>query len=177
MDIDEIRKAAENEQADIPKLRVIYGEWWRHYAYPQDFRATMYAERDFCPYCENALPPYYTPRGKSPGPRGRSVIEHMDPLKLGGEDSPRNCLIACARCNREKGSRPFLDWLKRLTPHLQDLCRNIYVEKHGHEPEEFIHGEPTARVDGSLGDLLLDLETLQELYPEPIVSGPPERSS
>lgn len=171
-DVEEI---AAREQADIAKLEVIYGEWWPHYALPDDFRHSLYLERSFCPYCESPMPPAYTPRGENPGPRGRSVIDHMDPLKLGGENSPRNAVMVCATCNKEKGSMPFPLWLKKLPQHLRDLCHSIYVVKHGHFPEEFIEAEPTVRVAGCTADLVSDIETVRRDFPAPIVAGPPQR--
>lgn len=171
-DVEEI---AAREQADIAKLEVIYGEWWPYYAYPDDFRYTLYCERDFCPYCGNPMPAAYTPRGMDPGPRGRAVIDHMDPLQLGGENSPRNAVMVCATCNRKKGSMPFSVWLKKLPDQLRDLCHSIYVDKHGHLPEEFIEGEPTQRVAGCTADLLNDIDTVKSDFPTPIVEGPPPR--
>ncbi len=37
--------------------------------------------------------------------RGEATLEHVWPEAQGGTDEVRNLAIACARCNRQKGSR------------------------------------------------------------------------
>lgn len=37
--------------------------------------------------------------------RGTATLEHVRPLAQGGTDDVPNLAIACARCNREKGTR------------------------------------------------------------------------
>lgn len=44
-----LREALRKEKSYIPKLRIIYGRYWKHYAGPYDFRTTLFHERDFCP--------------------------------------------------------------------------------------------------------------------------------
>jgi len=98
----------------------------------------------------------------------------MDPLALGGEDSIRNVVYVCDTCNFNKSDMPFLQWIDKLDDEHRDLSTAIYIEKHGHSPEEFKKGAPTLRTEGVFADLLLDEEELKMFYPVPIVTGPPE---
>lgn len=53
------------------------------------------------------------------------------------------------------------------------LAYEIYTKKHGHCPEKFKPGLPTPRTDEIDAELLLDMDVLKEIYPHPIVDGPP----
>jgi 5-methylcytosine-specific restriction endonuclease McrA len=57
-----------------------------------------------CTYCEQ--------RGDSfNGPDGAPwTMDHVIPLERGGEPGPRNVVLSCATCNREKGSRTPEEW-------------------------------------------------------------------
>ena len=166
--------ALEEEKAKIPKLKIIYGEYWKHWAFPHDFEATLHEERNFCPYCGKPLPPQYMSKRQAVGPfRGRAHLDHMDPLSKGGEDSIRNVVYVCDRCNNDKLKLLFTEWLKKLLPEFRELARNIYVQKHGHEPEQFEAGDPVPRTDGLTAELFLDEQELKEMYPRPIFDGPP----
>ena len=77
-------------------------------------------------------------------------------------------------CNYKKGKRSFVGWLALLDSKYQKLSREVYVEKHGCPPEDFEPGEPTPRCDGVYGELDLSEERLREIYPKPIVDGPPQ---
>lgn len=170
--------AKEGKESKLRKLKIIYGKWWRHYCLPQEFADDMYDERDFCPYCGNKLPPQYVGADPSIAPfRGRAQLDHMDPLHIGGEDSIRNVVYVCDKCNYRKGKRSFLDWLGVLEPKCQALCRDIYEAKHGHPPESFVPGEPSERCDGIAAELCMGEEDLREMYPNPIVDGPPTNHS
>jgi hypothetical protein len=46
-----LREALKEEKSYIPKLKIIYGKYWKHYTLPHDFERTLFHERDFCPYC------------------------------------------------------------------------------------------------------------------------------
>ena len=100
-------------------------------------------------------------------------IDHMDPLFKGGEDSIRNTVYCCSRCNYRKGRLSFLSWLQKLEPKFQDLARQIYVNKHGHPPEVFVDGS----CRNNFGDTELlfyrSLGDVKNSYPNPIVNGPP----
>lgn len=168
-------KAKAEKESKLRKLNIIYGEWWRHYCLPREFAEDIYDERDFCLYCGNKLPPMYLGTDPELGTfRGRAHLDHMDPLELGGEDSIRNVVYICDNCNYRKGRRSFLDWIALLIPKYKKLSREVYEEKHGHPPEEFESGEPTPRCDGVYYELGLSEERLREIYPEPIVNGPPK---
>jgi hypothetical protein len=97
----------------------------------------------------------------------------MDSLRRGGEDSIRNAVYVCDTCNLKKADSSFLEWLRTLSPEYQRIARSIYAEKHGHPPEDFKEGEPVERVGGWAIELDLTENELKEMYPEPIVDGPP----
>lgn len=159
----------EAKEAKLRKLKILYGEWWRHYCLPQQFDEDIYSERNFCPYCGNKLPPNHLG-----GPiRDCAQLDHMDPLHLGGEDSIRNVVYVCDKCNYKKSKLPFLEWLKILTPKQRAISRGIYVQKHGHPPEDFVLGLPRERSSGIYFELCLDEEELRAMHPKPIVDGPP----
>ena len=174
--VEEWKKRAKAEkEAKLRKLKIIYGEWWRHYCLPREFADDIYNEREFCLYCGTKLPPMYLGADSELGTfRGRAHLDHMDPLEIGGEDSIRNVVYVCDDCNYKKGKRPFVEWLALLDPKYQKLSREVYAEKHGCPPEDFEPGEPTLRCDGVYGELDLSEEGLREIYPKPIVDGPPQ---
>jgi hypothetical protein len=166
------------ERAKVPKLQIVFGNWWPYYAPPGEFTYTLYRARDFCPYCGGSLGPLYVPKAESSEPfKGRAHLDHMDPLAHGGEDSIRNTLYVCDDCNMAKRFRPFVEWLDFLKPDYQALAHQLYTEKHGSTPESFIRSIKLTRSAGRLAELLLDESVLRHLYPRPIVTGPPRRSS
>lgn len=69
-----------------------------------------------------------------------AVLEHMDPLSLGGADMPQNVAISCATCNARKGSHRFDSWLKTLSDTNIKICREYYSRRHGRQPEQFVAG-------------------------------------
>jgi 5-methylcytosine-specific restriction endonuclease McrA len=144
----------EEEKSFISKLKIVYGEDWRQYAFPHQFEITLFSERDFCPYCGGNLE------------QSASHMDHMDPLELGGEDSIRNAVYCCQKCNLKKGVRSFVEWLNQLIPEFKELSRALYIEKHGNSPESFTPGTPTVRTTTGCIDavLLLDEEELKEMY-------------
>jgi hypothetical protein len=162
------------EQQKLPKLEILFGRWWRHYAPPAELAYTLFCERARCPYCDGPLGAFYTPQTDDAGPtRDSAHLEHMDPLARGGEDSIRNALYVCAGCNLKKRSRAFVDWLAMLDPVRQPLVRAIYVEKHGHTPEDFKPQQRTERTVDLIRSLTFDEAVLRQIFPKPIVSGPP----
>jgi hypothetical protein len=165
--------AVEAEKAT--KLEVIFGAWWRHYAVPYEFVATLYQERSTCPYCGEplgALPAIQ----KGAEKEGYSAhLDHMDPLSRGGEDSIRNTIYVCRDCNLAKGRQLFSDWLRKLPVGLQESAYKFYEEKHGHALEAFVPGRKQVRLTLTRIELSLDEAVLRRLFPKPIVSGPPAR--
>jgi hypothetical protein len=97
----------------------------------------------------------------------------MDPLSMGGEESFRNAVYACAHCNSAKGNRLFVNWLATLPEPHRALARRIYEEKHGHDPEAFTQGSRQPRLTLDRLELELDEAVLRQLYRKPVVSGPP----
>ena len=56
-------------------------------------RIKLLKRQDFCcAYCLSSL------NGK------RMNIDHVKPLKLGGNNNPKNLVAACGECNRDKGN-------------------------------------------------------------------------
>ncbi|MBL8517575.1 MAG: HNH endonuclease [Betaproteobacteria bacterium] len=173
---DDLAARLLDEQAKARKMEIIFGVWWRHYAVPYEFAHTLYAERSSCPYCGGALGPFYLPaEGSQPSFIGRAQIDHMDPLSLGGEESIRNAVYVCDACNMAKGRRMFTAWLDRLNDPHKSFARQLYVAKHGHEPEAFQRARKQSRLTLPRRELLFDESVLRQLFPTPIVSGPPER--
>lgn len=164
----------ECERDKVSKLKILFGEWWIYYAPPTEFSFTLFRERDDCPYCGGWRGPLYVSKSADlKAFAGRAHLDHMDPLARGGEDSLRNVVYACAECNMKKRRHLFTDWLPTLAPPCQAIARQIYLDKHGHPPEAFVPSAARARSSGLLVELMLEEAVLKQLYPEPIVSGPP----
>lgn len=173
---DELAARLLEEHAKARKMEIIFGVWWRHYAVPYEFAHTLYAERSTCPYCGGALGPFYLPaEGTKPSFVGRAHLDHMDPLALGGEESICNAVYVCDACNMAKGRRLFTEWLDRLIEPHKTVARQIYAAKHGHEPEAFLRAGKQIRLTLPRRELQLDESVLRQLFPKPIVAGPPER--
>jgi hypothetical protein len=177
--VEEWKQAViEERDSKFRKLKIIYGEWWRHYCLPREFAGDIYDERDFCPYCGDKLPPQYIDADSSTNPfRGRAQLDHMDPLNIGGEDSIRNVVYVCDKCNYKKGKRAFLNWLQVLKPKYRTISQEIYETKHGHSPEAFEPGVPNGRCDGVAYELCMTEEDLREQFPTPQANGPPTNHS
>lgn len=169
--VEEWRLAALDEEATKSrKLKIVYGEFWKHYACPEEFYTTLENERDFCPYCgtifREVVPHKFN--------ESRIHLDHMDPLDRGGEHSIRNVVFCCGPCNIRKGKQTFLKWLTTLQTDNRVLSGNIYLEKHGHPPEEFIEGCNFGRGTRDL-EFATDQteEELRRKFPNPIVNAPP----
>jgi hypothetical protein len=160
----------EAEHGKARKLEIIFGVWWRHYAVPYEFRWTLFAERQHCPYCGTLLE---RPADGSDTAFGDTHLDHMDALSLGGEDSIRNAVYVCAACNMAKGRRLFMDWLTQLSPEHRALARHIYTDKHGHPPEAFTPSTKSQRLTLPRIELQYSEVVLRRLFPRPIVNGPP----
>ena len=167
--------ATANEAAKMRKLEIIFGPWWRHYAVPYEFPATLYLERNACPYCGRLLGPLSISVANNPNVMVETAqLDHMDPISGGGEDSIRNTVYVCRSCNSSKGSRLFVNWLKKLPVELATGTYQLYLEKHGHPPEAFVPRRRQARLTLPRLELSLEEGVLRHLFPKPIVSGPPQ---
>lgn len=164
------RERIREKEELIEKLQIVYGQYWRHYAAPEDFYDSLQEERDFCPYCLTKFIDAESCKFNETSMH----LDHMDPLHKGGEHSIRNTVFCCGPCNIDKGRRSFKKWLEKLEPEKQKLAREIYTEKHGHSPEDFIEGCNWGR--GSRDTELVSFRSLGDIkssYPTPIVDGPP----
>ncbi len=160
------------EQATVRKLQILYGPWWQHYTPPYVLRWTLFSERERCPYCDG---PLGMAPGSAEGEVDRAHLDHMDPLSRGGDESVRNAVYACRPCNMAKGNRLFVDWLARLSEERRASVRAIYVDKHSHDPEQFVAGPRQLRLLLTRPELDFDEHVLRTLFPKPLVSGPPKR--
>lgn len=169
--VKEWRQAAlAEENSHIPKLKIVYGKYWRHYAEPEDFYTTLQNERDFCPYCGTKFD-QVTPTKFNDAP---CHLDHMDPLHIGGEHSIRNVVFCCGPCNIKKGRLSFQKWLEKLKPKFQKIARDIYIKKHDHPPEKFQEGCNMGRGSHELEfATCFTEEELRKKYPKPIVDAPP----
>ena len=172
---DFLAKMLADEAAKARKLEVIFGAWWRHYAVPYEFPATLYVERSTCPYCGGPLGMLALLVSKPTTESLSAHLDHMDPLSHGGEDSIRNTVYVCRNCNLAKGRRLFIDWLEKLDPTNRECARHIYEVKHRHTPEVFQPGAKHPRLRLPRHELSFDESVLRKLFPKPIVAGPPER--
>jgi len=161
--------ATADEENKRRKLKIVYGQYWEHYAQPQDFNWSLSNERDYCPYCGVKFSDV-APSGFS---QSQYHVDHMDPLSKGGENSIRNAVVCCGPCNIKKGRQLFKNWLKKLEPKYLKLAKEIYVTKHNRDPEEFEKSYPSERYGESSIYLLHSEYELNEMFPEPIAKGPP----
>lgn len=144
------RKACEYEEflrqraANISRnLWAAYRGWWKHFTSPRGWVPLLRTESENCPYCGCFLTDDPPPRASS-----TAVIDHMDPLSLGGEDSLRNAVFCCNRCNGIKKNKPFIRWLAELQDPFQKHSWALYVFKHEHQPDAFEAGPFEFRTEG-----------------------------
>ncbi|BAO29632.1 HNH endonuclease [Sulfuritalea hydrogenivorans sk43H] len=172
---DSLAQMLADEAAKARKLEIIFGPWWRHYAVPYEFPATLYVERSTCPYCGGPLGIHALSSLDALAEDQSAHLDHMDPLSRGGEDSIRNAAYVCSGCNLTKGRRLFVDWLGKLNPPNREGARQLCEDKHGHAPEKFQPGAKQPRLTLPRCELSFDEAVLRKLFPRPIVSGPPMR--
>lgn len=121
--LEELRRIEANI---LRNLWQAYRGWWKHYTPPGGWRARLRKEGSDCPYCGVALEFDRVVRPQ------RAVLDHMDPLEKGGEDSLRNVVYCCAACHGRKRDKLFTRWLLDLDEPHRSLSRTIYVHKHEH---------------------------------------------
>jgi len=124
----------------IEKYKIIYEDDWQSKATSNTLNLVLFLERDYCPYCGESFKEYQKRKDYY---QCREIfhIDHMNPLLLGGEDSVRNAVCVCKKCNIKKGKLPFLAWLEKLKPEYEKIAREIYTVKQGQPPEKFVAGE------------------------------------
>ncbi len=89
--IDWLQAALADEAVKVPKLEIIFGSWWRHYATPYEFRWTLYLERPACLYCGGSIgQESLSASMRLESPPDGAELDHMDPIARGGEDALRN---------------------------------------------------------------------------------------
>lgn len=172
----ELQVHLDSEQATIRKFEIIFGRWWPHYALPHELKWTLYGERGCCPYCSAELQ-IAVSHGIQDQEDTARHIDHMDPLSRGGEESFRNALCVCAKCNLAKGKRLFADWLAKIPEPNRTDARAIYVQKLGRTPEAFCPGPRQVRILRTRIELGLEESVLRKLFPKPVVQGPPKQQS
>ena len=84
----------------------------------------LFSERKTCPYCGTQIT------------REIAVIDHMDPIKLGGCHGKHNLTICCRDCNSRKSGKHYSDWLAMLPEARRNAARRWYIRKHGKPPED-----------------------------------------
>jgi len=79
-------------------------------------------------------------------------MDHMDPVSRGGydpstydldledftENTLRNVVYCCSDCNLRKNDLLFVEWPKLIPTENRQLARDIYRERNGIEPEDFV---------------------------------------
>lgn len=148
----------------IEKYKIIYGDNWQSRASIDSLSLFLFMERDYCPYCGKSFREYQENKDYN---QCREIfhIDHLNPLKLGGEDSIRNAVCVCKKCNLKKGSLSFLSWLDKLKPKYREISRSIYIEQIGYPPEEFVESESLSdiRAYGLIYLLVLSKEELLKM--------------
>lgn len=84
----------------------------------------LFSERKTCPYCGISIT------------RENAVVDHMDPLRLGGGHGQHNLTICCRDCNSRKSGKHYSDWLAMLPKARRNAARRWYIRKHGKPPED-----------------------------------------
>ncbi len=133
-----------------------YNYDWDKVCLPCWLESQIIYESDYCIYCGNEFS--YDNYG-----RLKANIDHMNPAALGGEDSVRNVIYVCSKCNVKKGSLNFTDWLNKLDPDNKRKAKEKYLMKHGYEPENYIPGESTSYVLHQGTSMFFDKSILREI--------------
>lgn len=118
----------------------------------RDHAISLLDGRDYCLYCGRKIERAYDWNPDGSSAKHYLNRDHMDPFALGGEDSECNTIYCCVLCNLKKGDRPFTEWLQMLSPECGQLAREIYVQKHGYQPEEFTPSQNRITITVNLGD-------------------------
>jgi len=84
----------------------------------------LMSERKTCPYCGIRIT------------QENVVIDHMDPIKLGGDNGKHNLTVACRYCNHRKAAKHYSDWLAMLPEARRNAARRWYIRKQGKPPED-----------------------------------------
>lgn len=75
-----------------------------------------------CAYCAEPMTDIEGPN--HPDAR-HPTHDHIDPRSRGGSNWPRNLLVACYRCNHEKGSMTLQEWHALLQSSGDDRARHV----------------------------------------------------
>lgn len=93
--------------------------------------------REFCLYCGSEIISMCN-SDNDPLLKWKDIHrDHMDPISLGGEDTDENTIYCCANCNIKKGNKLFSDWFLCLEEKYKTISRNVYIQKHKRNPEDF----------------------------------------
>lgn len=74
------------------EVTIEYYRWRKTDAYQKWFKKQISIQNYHCYYCLQSL------KGK------RINVEHVIPRSRGGDNNPKNLVLACATCNKDKGS-------------------------------------------------------------------------
>ena len=124
--------------------------------------------RESCLYCGVVIPMVrdYDKQGKVT--KTYLHMDHMDPVSRGGydpftydlelggftEDTSRNCVYCCSNCNLQKSDMLYVEWLEVIPVENRQLALQIYIERNGASPEEFVpqDNELSVEIDIRFGE-------------------------
>jgi len=120
-----------NEELTIAKtIYKKYKEQWDKICHPSWLYTFLYNEFDECIYCGGKFIQTVN--------KDKKYLDHMDAISLGGEDSIRNAVFVCNRCNSMKRNLMFHDWLKIIPRERKRIAHAFYQRRHGYKPNDFI---------------------------------------
>ena len=97
--------------------------------YSLDIRIAAWEDAGrMCHYCDRPVP--------RPGTKGGygTHIDHVVPVAKGGSHDMENLVVSCKRCNREKGSksyRDYLEWRLALSKQQAKRIQELLGKMHG----------------------------------------------
>lgn len=60
------------------------------------------------------------------------TVDHFYPLSRGGSDIDRNCVLACFKCNHEKGNKkPDIKMIEKFEYHMSKRLEKLHFRRYG----------------------------------------------
>ncbi|PZQ44292.1 MAG: hypothetical protein DI551_10430 [Micavibrio aeruginosavorus] len=59
------------------------------------------------------------------------TIDHIKPLHLGGQDTPKNCVACCQSCNQQKSNHTPSEFIRRKLLDIQTFMNSDGFKKYG----------------------------------------------